>query len=45
MRDIEERLLGVERYENIVTRRVAEIANQVVVVGFERGQDLSAQCL
>ena len=43
VRDIEERLLGVQGYKNVVARRIAEIANQVVIVGFERSQDLSAK--
>jgi hypothetical protein len=41
--DVEESLLGVERDQNIVAGRIAEIANQVVVVRFERLQDLSAK--
>src|SRR5580658_10442974 len=43
--DIEESLLGVESYENVVAGRIAEITNQVVIIGFERGQDLSSKHL
>ena len=45
VRDIEEGLLGVEGDQNVVAGRIAEIANQVVVVGFERRQDLCAKSL
>ena len=44
MRHIEKCLLGVEGDQNIVARRVAEIASQVVIVGFERGQNLCPEC-
>ncbi len=41
--DIEKGLLGVESYENVVAWGVAEIADKVVIVGLERGQDLGAE--
>src|SRR5271165_6039155 len=31
--DIEERLLGVESDNNVVARRVAEIARQIIIIG------------
>ena len=43
-RNVKESLLGVERYQNVVARRRAQITSQIVVVRFERGQDLSAEC-
>src|SRR5579871_1402511 len=43
VRDIEESLLGIKRYENIVARRSAEIPDKVVIVRFEGCNDLSAQ--
>ena len=43
--DIEEGLFGVEGDNDIVARRIAKVANQVVVVGFKRRQDLGAKRL
>ena len=41
--DIEESLLGIQSDENVVARRAAKVANQVVIVGFEGGDDLGAK--
>ena len=41
--DIEESLLGIQSDEDVIARRAAEIANQVVIVGFEGGDDLGAK--
>src|SRR5438309_1765694 len=43
LRDIEKFLLGIESYQDVVARRAAEIASQVVVVGFKSGDDLPAK--
>src|ERR1700722_10916815 len=43
MRYIEEGLLGVEGYNNVVAGRIAQIASQVVIVGFQCSQDLCTE--
>ena len=45
MSNVEKCLLGIERHQDIVPGRIAEITNQVVIVGFERLKNLRAQCL
>ncbi len=42
---IEERLLGVERDGNVVAGRVAEIADQVVILAVESGEQVAAEGL
>ena len=41
--DIEESLLGIQSDEDVIARRAAKIANQVIIVGFEGGDDLGAK--
>src|SRR5712675_2211977 len=43
-RNVKERLLGVKRYDDIVTGRTPKIAREIVVVRFQSGQDLSSEC-
>src|ERR1700687_2947674 len=45
MSDVEKCLFGVEGHKNTVAWRVAEIANQVVIIGLEERQDLIAKCI
>src|SRR5271163_2910058 len=42
-RHIKESLFRVEGYQNVVVRRRTQITNQIVIVGFERSQDLPAE--
>ena len=42
---IKESLFRVERHKNVVARGRAQVALQIVVIRFERGQDLSAEIL
>src|ERR1700733_1379165 len=42
---IEKGLFGVERNKNVVARWRAEVAREIVIVRFERGQNLPAECL
>ncbi len=44
-RDVEERLLGVERDRDVVAWRVSEIADQVVILGVEGGEQVAAEGL
>src|ERR1700722_302905 len=41
--DVEEGLLGVEGNENAVAGRISEVASEIVVVGFEGGDNLGAE--
>ena len=43
VRHIKESRLRIERHLDVVARRSAEIANEVVIVRFESGQDLRPQ--
>src|ERR1700741_3719652 len=45
MSNVEKGLFGVERDQDVVARRIAEITHQVVVVRFERLKDLGTQRL
>ena len=40
---IEESLFGIQSDEDVIARRAAKIANQVIIVGFEGGDDLGAK--
>src|SRR5215469_15200579 len=44
MRDIEECLLRIQRHENIVVGRSAEVPDQIVVVRFECCNNLPSKC-
>src|SRR5216683_369297 len=43
--NVEERLLRVERDRDVVAGRVAEIADQVVILGVEGGEQVAAEGL
>src|SRR5579864_4389840 len=43
VRDVEESLLGIQCHENVVAGRSAEVPDQIVVVRFECGKNLSAK--
>src|ERR1700751_2310478 len=44
VRDVKEGGVGVKRYQNVIAGRRSQIAGEVVIVGFERRQDLPAKC-
>src|SRR5579864_1739433 len=43
MSNVEKCLFGIEGDEDVIARRIAEITDQVVIVGFERLKDLGTK--